>query len=281
MLMDFDEFLKDYEVDNKIVSEKKDVLNMLERVSSGMYKAAKAGSEKARSDLLNAFTSKLRQFKRDKPQIRFEIDPQASSFLTYLSLGLRISALRVSLLVFAKEVSNDADESNVNAEHAQKLTELAATQAFGVVPTPGERIPISIPSKFTGKDSSVNVRLWMKQLLRYFKLKSAKPSDYGKLAVSFLEGIALQIWEVELNDLELQSKPVTWETFQEVLVTFFGSQTPARDMRIKYNKCVQVSSVAEYVKSLKSIVQLLMRQPSDGDVIDHFVMDLSLRRKHG
>ena len=29
---------------------------MLERVSSGMYKAAKAGSEKACSDLLNAFT---------------------------------------------------------------------------------------------------------------------------------------------------------------------------------------------------------------------------------
>ena len=247
MLIDFEDFLKDYEVDDKVVIEKKDVLNMLERVSLGMYKAAKAGSDKACSDLLDAFTSKLRQLKRDKPHIRFEIDPQASSFLTYLSLG-----------IFAEEVSKDADESNVNAEHAQKSTELAATPAFGVVPTPGERIPNSIPSKFTGKNSSVDVRLWMKQLLRYFKLKSAKPSDYGKLAGSFLEGIALQIWEVELNDLELQSKPVTWETFQEVLVTFFGSQTPARDMRIKYNKCVQVSSVAEYVKSLKSTVQLLM-----------------------
>ena len=274
--MDFDEFLKDYEVDDKIILEKKDVNEVLERLGSKLDEAAKAGSAQASVEFFEAFTSKLRQFKRDKPQLRFEIDPQASSFLTYLSSG-----------IFAGEVSKDADGSNVNAEHAQKLTELAATQASGVVPTPGERIPISIPSEFTGKDSSVDVRLWMKQLLQVKVCRAFRSWEVSRF---FLEGIALQIWEVELNDLELQSKSVTLETFQEVLVTFFGSQTPARDMHIKYNKCVQVSSVAEYVKSLKSIVQLLMNtsmQPSDGNVIDHFAiksiheMVLSLKRKHG
>ena len=248
---------------------------MLERVSPGLYEAGKAGSEKACSDLLDPFTSKLRQFKRDKPQIRFEIDPQASSFLTYLSLG-----------IFAEEVSKDADDSAL-CRAAQKFTELAATQASGVVPTPGERIPISIPSKFTGKDGSVDVRPWMKQLLRYLKLKSAKPSDYGNLAGSFLEGIALQIWEVELNDLELQSRSVTWETFQEVLVTFslvhrhlLGICASSIISVLKFPLLRTMSKVWSQLSNF-SWIRLCNPLMKISSTISWMDLSLSLRRKHG
>ena len=85
------------------------------------------------------------------------------------------------------------------------------------------------------------------------------------------------MWSSELTELENSNIPVTWDHFTEIMISYFGTQVPARETQVKYKACKQITTVADFVRRLKSLVQLLENtalKPSVGDVIDHFIQNL-------
>ena len=77
----------------------------------------------------------------------------------------------------------------------------------------GDRIPIPEPQKLSGEDSSVDIRLRLKQIERYLKAKKRSPSEWGGLAFAFVEKSAESVWSSELTELENSNIPVTVGSF--------------------------------------------------------------------
>ena len=142
----------------------------------------------------------------------------------------------------------------------------------------GGKIPLPMPEKVSGEDRSIDIRLRLKQIERYFVAKRKDPSEWGNLAFAFVDKSAEAIWSQELTELENQGVPVTWTHFQDAMVFYFGSQLPAREAQVKYRACKQTGSVADFVTQLKACVRMLDHtplKPSIGDVMDHFSENLA------
>ena len=90
----------------------------------------------------------------------------------------------------------------------EALVESGAQGQIAVAPAPkieGEKITIPQPAKFTGEDKKVNVKLWLVQVERYLSAKKKPRAEWGDIAFAFNDGMAAQIWEVRLHDLNRAS----------------------------------------------------------------------------
>jgi hypothetical protein len=142
----------------------------------------------------------------------------------------------------------------------------------------GEKIPIPMPEKLSGEDSSLDIRMRLKQIERYLTAKRKEPSAWGGLAFAFVEKSAEAVWNTELTELESLGEKVTWNHFSETMISYFGTQLPAREAQVRYKACRQETTVANFVRRLKACVQMLETtplKPSMGDVISHFVDNLA------
>jgi len=113
---------------------------------------------------------------------------------------------------------------------------------------------------------------------RFLRAKRQDESEWGALAFAFVEKSAEAIWNSELTELENEGLEVTWEHFCETMISYFGTQLPAREAQVKYKACKQETTVADFVRRLKACVQILETtplKPSMGDVISHFVENLA------
>jgi hypothetical protein len=64
------------------------------------------------------------------------------------------------------------------------------------------------------------------------------------------------------------------------MISYIGTQLPAREAQVRYKACKQETTVADFVRRLKACVQMLETTPlktSVGDVINlsHFVDNLA------
>jgi hypothetical protein len=93
----------------------------------------------------------------------------------------------------------------------------------------------------------------IKQVERYLAAKRKEPSTWGKLAFAFVEKSAEAGWNTELTELETIGQEVTWghSYSSETMISYFGTQLPAREAQVRYKACQQDTSVADFVKRLK------------------------------
>lgn len=142
----------------------------------------------------------------------------------------------------------------------------------------GEKINIPMPEKISGEDNSLDIRMRLKQIERYFRAKNRHPSTWGTMAFAFVEKSAASVWHAELTEFERNGNDVTWEVFTETMLSFFGTQLPAREAQVRYKACKQENTVADFVRRIKACVQMLEDtplRPSMGDVVDHFITNLA------
>ena len=174
----------------------------------------------------------------------------------------------------SENVAMDLDEPGTSAQHARAAAQ-PASESFNGKP---ERIAISDPVKFDGDPrKGVDIRLWLRNLERYFKDKNQDPAKYGRYGTHYLSGQAQRLWDCELNDLHDKGEFPTWDRFSAVMISYYGSIIPAREHRAEYGKCTQKGSVMDFVTELKVIVQTLKGTdfaPSKMDVIEQFLRGL-------
>ncbi len=157
--------------------------------------------------------------------------------------------------------------------------EPAPAQAQGVTPMARpERVPISDPVKFDGDSrKGIDIRVWLRNLERFFKDKNQDPAKFGRYAGHWLSGNAQKVWECELTDMEDKNETPTWRIFYDKMVSFYGSVIPAREHRAEYANCTQKGTVMDFITSLRVILQTLKGTafaPSTMDVIEHFLKGL-------
>jgi len=93
----------------------------------------------------------------------------------------------------------------------------------------GEKLPLPVPEKLTGEDSSIDIRVRRKQIERYLRAKGKAQNQWGPLAFAFVEKSAEAVWNAELTELENEKTEVTWEHFTNTMISYFGTQLPARE----------------------------------------------------
>jgi hypothetical protein len=72
-----------------------------------------------------------------------------------------------------------------------------------------------MPEKLSGEDSSLDIRMRLKQIERYLSAKRKEPSTWGSLALEFVEKSAEAVWNTELTEIESLEEEVTWKHFEE------------------------------------------------------------------
>ncbi len=85
-------------------------------------------------------------------------------------------------------------------------------------------------------------------------IREAQREGVRNLAFAFVEKSAESVWSSELTELENSNIPVTWDHFTEIMISYFGTQVPARETQVKYKACKQITTVADFVRRLKSLV---------------------------
>ena len=145
------------------------------------------------------------------------------------------------------------------------------------------KLDVPQPKKFDGKTKTHDVRLWLRTIERYLEVKEYDKSQWGRLAFLFVEADALVIWDTELQTLEQQKVPVTWEKFCEVMKVFFGSQIPLREAQLKFMSCVQQDTVQDFVKRQRALCKVLQGtkfDPSESVIVHFFIQGLAPEPKH-
>lgn len=177
-----------------------------------------------------------------------------------------------------QEIADRVDEVGVQVEtNTAALKEMRKALEKPTEAGEASKIPIPEPRKFSGEDITVDVRMYLKQLERYLTIKRRPRAEWGSLAFAFVEKSAESVWSSELTELEITETPVSWDHFVEAMISYFGTQVPARETQVKYKTCKQTTTVADYVRRMKALVQLLegtVFKPAVGDIMDRFVDNL-------
>ena len=120
------------------------------------------------------------------------------------------------------------------------------------------------PAKFSGKSSehaerSRRLRGFLREVQRYLLITGLEKGYWGLVAAHFLEGAALDVWELELDALQAEGglTAVTWEKFESCLTEQYASLMPAREARTVYDGLFQEGFVADYVTAFRQSLREL------------------------
>ena len=120
------------------------------------------------------------------------------------------------------------------------------------------------PARFSGEsgehaERGRRLRGFLREVKRYLLITDLEKSCWGLVAAHFLEGAALDVWELELDAL-LETEgltAVTWDKFESCLTEQYASLMPAREARATYDALVQRGSVADYVIAFRQSLREL------------------------
>ena len=120
------------------------------------------------------------------------------------------------------------------------------------------------PAKFSGEsgehaERSRRLRGFLPGMQRYLLVTGLKKDCWGLVGAHFLEGAALDVWELELDTLQEKGGliAVTWGKFESCLTGQFASLMPAREARSPYDQLTQQGSVADYVTAFRQSLREL------------------------
>lgn len=92
------------------------------------------------------------------------------------------------------------------------------------------KLQISPLSKFSGQGSGKH------QAFPRLAQGTCFGNGYGRHLS--LEAPVLEVWEIELDEMQSKAEELTWEAFTKCLTSYFGSQT-AGSNRLKFDRCFQ------------------------------------------
>jgi hypothetical protein len=123
------------------------------------------------------------------------------------------------------------------------------------------RVKLGVPEKWNGERGKGrdDVRHFLRGVRRYMQLSGLPERLWGPYATSFLCGKALDLWELEFEDLERTEgmQAVTWPRFEQFMLSTYETLLPVREARERYDKLLQTGSVEDFVRNMRHCVREL------------------------
>jgi len=140
------------------------------------------------------------------------------------------------------------------------------------------RVKLGQPEKWEDVSKDSDVRQFLRSVKRYFELNGLPERLWGLYATTFLKGKALDLWELEFEEVEQNegAHAVTWGRFEQFMLQSYGSLLPVREARDRYDKLQQTGSVADFVRNMRQAVRELQGSVlhPGGSVIIDFIAKL-------
>ena len=124
------------------------------------------------------------------------------------------------------------------------------------------RVKLALPEKWNGergKGRDHDVRHFLRSVKRYLQLSLLPERLWGSYATSFLSGKALDLWELEFEDLERAEglQAVTWSRFEQFMLKTYETLLPVNEARERYDKLRHTGSVEDFVRNMRHSVREL------------------------